>query len=397
MLGTMWWILAGCQAPPPEATSPEPTPPPPLSLDPGPPEAGLGYIPCDSEHDVSVVNADTVDHRVDAVRFRPLEGEVRFDAWDLELPVVVRAGRSIAIPLRDAGLEPGPTRGELTVTTDLGPYSLVVTGERTFGEARSETFVVPEPEVDVVLAVDQSGNMPGDYASDFAAGIGGYLDALSAVADWRLILVHAEDACNDGGLFEEGDRGAAGTIGDRAFSGPTHPYDERLLELASKALAENAPTECNGAFRRGEAQLHVVVVSDEPEQSGRDWSFWVNDFHDYADVVVVSGVVDAARRCNGGDAGYEQAIGQTGGASIDLCASGWEDRLPALADEVVPIPPVFPLDGDPVPESIEVRVDGRPVGATWDAARGAVVLDAPQPPGTEVEVTWSVTPVCDEG
>jgi hypothetical protein len=389
-----WWALAGCV--PEEAgtsSTPEP-PPPPMVIDAGPEEAGRSAIPCQGVHVVRIVNQDVVEHRVDAVSFAARLGAVRLDEWDVDAPQVVRPGLAMEVPLRDDGAEPGPTAGTLTVETDVGTLTAEVLGERTFGEPRAETFVVSEPLVDVVLAVDQSGNMPDDYAADFADGVDGWLDALSDAWDWRLILVHEQDACADGGVWAEGDRGVAAALGRDAFSAEPHPLDERLLELASRALAENAPTECNGDFRRDGAQLQVVVVSDEPEQSSQPASFWVNDYFDYADVVTVSGVVDEDRRCNGGDDGYEDAIAATGGVSIDLCAAGWSAELPRLVDALVPIPPSFPLEGGAVEGSIVVRVDGRPVSATFDEGTGLLTLDEGPPPGTEVEVTWSSPAVC---
>lgn len=395
-----WWWLVGCIADGGSGDAHTGTgstlPPAPIVIDPGPAEAGRTPIPCPGVHRVQVVNQDVVDHRVDEVTFVPTEGAVRLDPWDLSLPLVVRAGGSVEVPLRDDGDEPGPTAGTLTVVTDVGAYSALIRGERTWGEPKTQVFVAPEPPVDVVLAVDQSGNMPADHASDFAAGVGPWLAALSAAWDWRLILVHTQDACGDGGVYHEGDRGVAGALGAAAFSGPTHAFDERLLELASRALAENAPTECNGDFRRDDAQLAVVVVSDEPEQSGRAASFWVDDFHDYADVVTVSGVVDAARRCNGGDDGYDDAIAATDGMSVDLCASGWSARMATLVDALVPIPPSFPLAGGALQNSVRAEIAGRRVGATFDDQTGLLTLADPTPPGTSVTVTWSSPAVCDD-
>jgi hypothetical protein len=396
----MTWIVGtwlGCGAGDPSATQPPPPPPPPaLGFDLGDADAGVGAIPCEHVRTVSIVNQDEVEHRIESVAFVASEGEVRLDPWDLVLPQVVQPDRSMEVPLRDAGQVPGPTRGTLSVVTEIGTFEVVVEGERTWGDPRTDTFVVQEPEVDVVLAVDQSGNMPDDYADDLASGLGGWLDALSAAADWRLILVHAADACADGPVYEEGDRQAADDLGRDAFSGAPHPFDERLLELASRALAENAPTECNGSFRRDDAQLHVVVVSDEPEQSGRPASFWVDDFYDYADDVVVSGIVDAAGRCNGGDRGYDDAIAATGGRSVDLCSAGWSGDLEGLADVVVAVPARFPLAGGAVEASIDARVNGRRVAVSWSEATGLLTVEEPLAPGTRVDVGWAVPAQCGD-
>ena len=49
-------------------------------------------------------------------------------------------------------------------------------------------------------------------------------------------------------------------------------YTEALLTVAANALSKTTTTGCNAGFLRTEALLHVILVSDEPEQSPHSWS-----------------------------------------------------------------------------------------------------------------------------
>ena len=58
------------------------------------------------------------------------------------------------------------------------------------------------------------------------------------------------------------------------------------------------------------------------------------------------------------------------------------------------------LEHEPVPDTIEVEVDGAPVaGWTWDPERARVrfpMADAP-PAGSTVEITYTTLATCSEG
>ena len=49
-----------------------------------------------------------------------------------------------------------------------------------------------------------------------------------------------------------------------------------LLTLAANGVEATDPGECNYGFMRSNAMLHIIMVSDEFEQSPYSWDTYVN-------------------------------------------------------------------------------------------------------------------------
>ncbi|MEQ1504851.1 MAG: hypothetical protein ABMB14_21630 [Myxococcota bacterium] len=390
-----WWLLTACDgAGDGSSATPTDAPPPPdVAVEPVGP--GTTVVPCDGTATVNLVNHDTVDHVVDAIVFSPSTDLARLDLTDVELPRIVHPGVPVPLTVRLDGEAPRTTAATIAITWEAGASSASVSYAAVYGAAEHRTFTVGTPQVDLLLAVDHSGSMAANYADELAEGLPRLLDALTAAADWQAILVTSDDGCSNGPVYTAGDPNAAGRIADHAFDpSPDDDLTEALLELASRALAENAPTECNATFLRPGSELVVLTVSDEPEQSGRDADYWVDDFGTYSASVIVSAVADARGRCGDGGEGYADAADATGGVVIDLCDRGWGDDLDQVADGLGQRPPSFVLGSDALPDTVEVTVDGESARATFDAATGTVTLRDAAPAGAKVAVDWVVPAVC---
>lgn len=351
-------------------------------------------VPCDDVRILRIANLTQEDQRVDTLDVTLDDGLILTE--DLHLPRIVGAGHTLDIPILVEAESTAALTASIAATSTVGP----ITGEATFDvvyvEERDETFTTGLPLVDVILAVDHSGAMASDYGEELGEGIDDYLDALGARSDWRLILVTDDTACNNGGVFDGSDPGAAAAwIADHAFDpSPESDHTEALLQLASDALAENATSECNYTFRREEAQLHVIAVSDEPEQSGRSWSFWVDDFEVYADEVRVSGIVDVGNRCGQGANGYDDAADATDGVLVDICDRSFGRDLADLADAVDELPAVFTLAAPAMPDSIVAKIAGKKVDVSYDPGEGTITVPDASAPGTVVDVSYGVGDVC---
>ena len=168
---------------------------------------------------------------------------------------------------------------------------------------------------------------------------------------------------------------------------------EQLLELTSVALWETVPGGCNAGFSRADAVLHIVTVSDEPEQSGTDWSVWVSQFQaakaDPA-LLVISSVVDLYNDCGSGADGYTQASDATGGLKLNICNSQWGTYAADLGAASAAALRTFHLSAVPDENTIVVEVDGTAYtnGWTYDAAINAIVINVELPEGASVDVTY---------
>jgi len=158
------------------------------------------------------------------------------------------------------------------------------------------------------------------------------------------------------------------------------------------------PGGANEGLLRETAALHVLVVSDTDDHSGGD----VADYLDAlaavqpgAGFVTVHAMTGQVAGCSGpaGVAGpaprYEQAVALTGGRSTSICDMEWEDWLAGVAWQPPHVDGRFGLSAEPVPETLEVEVDGAPVTAGWslDPYDPVIVFEAGAIPALGSEVT----------
>lgn len=285
-------------------------------------------------------------------------------------------------------------------------------------EVTDNYTVVGEPPVDIIFAVDQSGSMDfvntqlGDAFQDFIAGI------QAVTTGWHIGVVTNDDGCFNNGILDETTASVdlefmdAVTTGGCAGGWPTC-LTESLLELTSVALTETGAGGCNDGFLRPGALLHVIVVSDEVEQSGfvqinnnfytpyaSDWQSWGADFTSYlsaASLLKVSGIVDHSKSCGdlSGADGYEQIINYTGGELLDVCTSDWtipsaQSELQSLASSSLSAILDYALSQAADETTVQVYVNGVEWTTDWsyDASSDSVTLDVPVADGTDIEITY---------
>jgi hypothetical protein len=289
--------------------------------------------------------------------------------------------------------EPGDTRG------------IGVSG-RPPGASYHESFVVADhPPVDILFAVDKSGSMAADILT-LEAGFESFITELEGTTiNWQVGIATkmTTNTCFNVGILDSSTDDLVETVklalkvtGTTPDVGET-PSTEMMLQLASKAL-ETTEGGCNDGFLRDNAVLHVVVVSDEDEQSGVDWSVWVDDYLSHKLQpwqVKVHGIVadpDGGSCASEGADGYLQAIGATGGAQLDLCSADWGAQLPELAAAAKADLGYYPLEYVPEEGSVSVVVDGTTLTEWWfDATHNAIRLCVPVKPGSTLSIYYAPT------
>ena len=215
----------------------------------------------------------------------------------------------------------------------------------------------------MLLTIDHSCSMPDAYTDDLTEGIPLLLGALTEVADWQLLQVTREEGCANGGIYDEGTKGAAEALvaemWETGIGWPTIPRTEALLELANLALDQTGAGECNEGFGRPGVPLHVLVASDEPEQSGVPWQDHLDDLGEHAPNPIVSGVLDVGGTCGEGSGGYLEAVQATGGVALDICGADWGAQMGDLVGELAGASKTFPL-ADPAIRGHDRGRRGRP-------------------------------------
>ncbi len=269
---------------------------------------------------------------------------------------------------------------------------------------RREHFVQPQPQdVDVLWVIDTSCSMLDEQEALATNGPNFFEFFLDADVPFHIGSTSTNvDEADSQGL----DGQLAGEPGyltmdtpdlDTAFLERTllgiddHHQWEKGLHAAWKALEVLGSTD-NAGFLRDDANLAVIVVSDEPDYSEtssgqfQDWIGW-EEFVDWLDTfkgldadqqTQLSAVVGISEDgfedpsgCNQnpdpehwgegalrGD-GYLEAARATGGSYQSICTDNWATVLSRMGLTSAGLSDTFELDEQPVPTTLEVQVNDR--------------------------------------
>jgi hypothetical protein len=397
---------------------------PALSVEPGELALGPSWIGCSVTERLVLVNEGNAGLRVDAVDFESATDELQLDLATLAngaLPWTL--GAESTLELGTVSYAPEDERDDyayLTIGTSddrIDALRVDVWGQGRAWDSVRDRFVVPLGTVDVLLAVDRSSSMDG-FVEGLLAALPALVSGLDGQGmDLRLAAVVDDDGCVNGDVPWL-DGGGSASQNEDAIAAMIAPdgsatLSERaflLLQAATDASNLGAGG-CNEGLIREHAAIHLIGVSDEPEQSSGVWSDHVASLqalHSDPSQVVFHAIAGDDDGCGlGAYEGFEDAVDLSGGAMLSLCS---EDLAGELADLAFAIAALagptesagpYALTQQPVVASIELRVDDATVTEGWsyDSDSNSVSFEpvmAPSP-GASVEVRYASRPQdCDQ-
>lgn len=382
---------------------------PELLIDPDPLDMGTTYVGCDKDNVITLTNVGTDVLTISAIDHAGPSDVFAFTQPNA-LPLSLNPGDFTTVSLDFIPLAEQHYDTTLTVTSNEpyngGVRSSAQGGDGLFVDSHVDSFEVPtSPTVDILFAVDQSGSMDDDQAA-LASNFSAFISQLSYYTDdWQIMVANDDDGCNNSGILTT-DTPNYQTQFTRAVSQGGGAWTEALLTVTSTAIQKTGGGECNQGFLRTDALLHVIIVSDEPEQSVRSWDHYVNILQSEKgdpSLVKISAVAgDYPGGCSTGrnsaepGTGYYEAVSYTGGEFLSIC-SDWSENVDALADASIRVTS-FTLTHTPVPSSIVVEVNDvvRASGWHYDATANAVVFDTDAPEeGSIVDVAYGELATCD--
>jgi hypothetical protein len=319
------------------------------------------------------------------------------------------------------------TDTEGTDTSDTHDSSGSDTGET--GDSgvpwTEQAFAAPEARrQDILFVVDNSCSMQ-DNQIELSASMGGFVDTLDiSGVDWRVGVTSTDVDVSYGNplagrLIRQPDgtigvsgatTDAATVLGDMMRLGTLGSGEEKGI-AATYLAAEVLKDTDNAGFFREDAGLHVVVLSDEQDQSDRmrpeliplpefiDWlegSKATKPSVSFSSIVCPTAGATLGSGCLQFDVGtrYIEVSQAVGGIVADIAEP---IDLPTydVARAIVANSGLrtLPLDEVPAdPSTIEVRVDGvalDPAEWSYDEVVNAVVLVEAAPDGSEVVVRFA--------
>ncbi len=263
---------------------------------------------------------------------------------------------------------------------------------------------------DIIFAADKSGSM-SDNNANVANNFGVFVETMAGLdADFHVAVTVSDNGCINGSSvwidnsFSESE---AVTTVQEMFNGSSGSNTERAFMLMEACLAETGTGGCNEGLVRDDAALNLIGVSDEPEQSSNDYSYYIALFQSYKDdpddVVIHAIGGDYPGGCGGGSAaaytGMYEATVATGGEFLSICATDWASHLETLAEGSAAVLDSFALTATPVPQTLVVRVDGvqSTLGWAYEEDINSVVFDHEYIPdgGSTIEIEYALYGDCD--
>ena len=279
----------------------------------------------------------------------------------------------------------------------------------------TETFrQVDRPRVDLLFVVDHTSSMePARTAlTEAASSLVATLDADQLA--WQLGVVSTDLDSEWSGVLQ-GDPWILTPATDQAPVALARALDVTPgraptggLGAATRALTEPRRSTDNRGFRRPDAALHVVVLSDADDEStsvlGSDpgdafSELLADEVEATGSPAVLSAVVgDPGTGCTGpagtalpGDT-YARVARDSGGSVASICEADLGEVVRQLGTLIQEGTRRFELQAVPVVSSVRVEIDGIRLDEGWalELEPPAVRLEVPPPLGSDLAVRYTI-------
>lgn len=389
-----------------------------LEIDPDPLDFGTTYVGCVKDNTIDLNSVGTSTLTITDIAF---EGDAFSLNTGYSLPIELEPGETLSLDFTFTPTGATTFGGALSVTSNepMGVRVGTQSGTGRFGAEYTDEWVVPaDPPTDIMFLVDQSCSMDDDTRS-LAEEFETFMSTLSSLStDWQIIVASNDDGCNQGGILTPDTSGYEDLFRDAVREcdsrhGCTYIVDQEALLIPAANGVDNTDSgECNAGFLREDALLHIIAVSDEPEQSDCDLWSCESDWENLLDEIVAKkgsesltkvsavagprgGCMSAGNSAEEGS-GYLEIVAETGGVFLELC-SDWGASAESLAEASVQLD-TFELSHNAYEPSIVVLVNGveRTSGWSFDEGTNSVVFDTDAPDeGATVEISYGAPVDCD--
>ncbi|MEC7984140.1 MAG: choice-of-anchor D domain-containing protein [Myxococcota bacterium] len=378
---------------------------PELSIIPNPLDMGTMYVGCDTTNQLILSNTGSDDLNIYAIDHT---GGVFSLVSVPALPLTLAPGGFTTVDIQYVPELDEVSEGALLVVSDEpengGIREATQIGVGEYIDEHIQNWENPvDPPSDILFSVDLSCSMDDD-AARLGNNFQSFINQLSNYSnDWQIMVANNDNGCSNSGVLTPSTSNYQSIFSSSV--GCCEGADtERLLTIAQRAIEQTDSSECNAGFLRSNAMLHLVLVSDEPEQSYTSWQSLVDQIiakkgaPEHVKVSAIAG--DYPHGCSTADPayGYWDAVNYTGGVFLSIC-SDWSNpsNLELLAEASV-ISDSYPLDYPAAETTIEVYVNGQPIVGTWhyDASLNSVVFDSGAPAeGDTILISYGEIAVCD--
>ena len=389
-----------------------------IQLNPQEYDFGTLYIGCDADEVFEVSNVGTADLVVSNIEFNTASEDLVYDlneATNGALPWTIRPGEVKQVTVSNIPYDDFEDTAYLTVDSNDPYQARVLSTIEGNGELYGEGQDVYEQPIkgmtDIIFAVDRSCSMYDDL-ENVQNNFDAFVDTMETLdADYHVAATAEDNGCINGsdlyidGTFDPADAKAAITAMIN-LGGSYGSNTERAFMLLEQCLANTGSGDCNDGLIRDDATLNLVGVSDEPEQSVNNYTYYVSLFQslkDDPDQVIMHAIGgDYPSGCGSASAytGFYEGTVATGGLFLSICATDWGSQLEALAEGSTADLSSFPLGQYPVPDTIVIEIDGTTTTRGWEynPSTNAIDFDSDYVPegGSTIVISYALFGDCVE-
>ncbi len=384
-----------------------------IQLDPVSYNFGTIYIGCEGEQPVTISNIGNADLVVSSFEYITASDDMGLD--DNEevngvLPWTIAPGDSREVFVNYVPLDDYPDEGFVVVSSNDPMQSEAQAQQVGAGELFDDNLDVFEQagqsSTDILFVIDNScsmaeeqTNLANNFAS-FAAVLAG------ADYDYQVGVITTDNPAFRGDIITPDTPDLEDEFVAQALAGTSGSGDERPSEMAYNATQAGGDAGPGSDFLRDDSKLSIIVVTDEPDSSTQTWDVYMNHFWSLksdTDLVVVNAIAgdwpSGCATASPSDKFYYMSVA-TGGLYLSVCATDWASHLESIAEASRVDLSSFELSQPPVPESIEVRIDGvvQTSGWTYNSIDQSIDFDDDHIPagGSVIEVEYALYGTCSE-
>ncbi|WP_223634235.1 choice-of-anchor D domain-containing protein [Corallococcus sp. EGB] len=397
---------------------------------------GLGRKDCrPAPREVNYLNACTMPVTVSNVFIGPGTTDSEFELLDHPAPPAfqLQPGESFTVGVDYLAQVTGMNLSPLFVDSSDLPIPLMVPliGESSTKTEKTDNFVQQDvSKVDVLFVVDNTASMVEEHPK-LVSAIPAFVDAArNKAVDVNMAVTTTgisavSGACPGGALGGEAGRFFPADNSRQRILTLNTPNVTQLLQqnvqvgqcaqveqgfeamrrALTPPLVNNVddprtplPNDGNAGFLRDSAALVVVFVGDEDDHSPDAVATYVQwaqqrkgeNQPQRATFFAIAPTKTACATAGGTGTRYADAVAQTGGEVLNVCAPDYAPLLRQVANKAFSAQDRFPLSEEPDAGTLVVTVNGTatPRGWTYDAATNSVVFSVVPPPGSKVSITY---------
>ena len=260
--------------------------------------------------------------------------------------------------------------------------------------------------LDLLVVIDDSGSM-AEEQHNLSTKLSPLLSKISS-SDWRIGVITTSENTRMRAIINKGDIDAENQFAQAVRAGTLGNSNERGVYQAIRGLS------MKGFLREG-SSVAVLIVSDEDNHDADPWlailSRYIQPMNLYKSDQLLSFLADNAKRKLGESArvygiihvpntrcstaysegiDYQKAIQATFGKMGSICDSDYTPTLSAISGDVKSIlKSSWQLKSLPAAGSVEVRLNGQPVGADSYSLEGrTLTFKSPPLANAKIEVSY---------